>query len=115
MLSLWEIIKVWWWLPLPFILWKPFSFLWLWWRTDKFLAGIDFVLLEIKIPKDVVKPIRAMEVVLDSLWQILYDPPDWWEKWVEGKVILSYSFEIVSLDSAVGLINTTKWKEQREV
>jgi len=54
-------------------------------------------LLEIKIPKEVLKPMRAMETVIDGLWQILYDPADWWEKWVEGKILLSYSFEIASI------------------
>lgn len=93
----WLIFKIWWWLPLPFILWRPFSFLWRWWRTDKFTKERKFILLEIKIPKEVLKPIRAMEVVIDGLWQILYDPADWWEKWVEGKVLLSYSFEIASI------------------
>ncbi len=93
----WQIIKSWWWLPVPFILWKPFSFLYLWWRNTVFLAKQKFVLYEIKIPKDVLKPIRAMETVMDHLWQILYDPPNWWEKWIEGKMLLSYSFEIVSI------------------
>jgi len=93
----WLIFKTWWWLPLPFILWRPFSFLWCWWRTDKFLKKTKFILLEIKIPKEVLKPMRAMETVIDGLWQILYDPADWWEKWVEGKILLSYSFEIASI------------------
>lgn len=95
--SIWQIIKIWWWLPLPFILWKPLSFLYLWWRSDCFLKTKKFVLFEIKIPKEVLKPIRAMESVIDGLWQILYDPADQWEKWVEGKILLSYSFEIVSI------------------
>ena len=94
----WVIIKNWWWLPLPFILWWPFSFLWLWWRTDLWLSKIKFILLEVKIPKEVLKPMRAMETVMDALWQPMYDPPDWWEKWVEGKKVLSYSFEIASID-----------------
>jgi len=94
---IWQIIKNWWWLPLPFILWRPFLFVWLWWRIDKFLAKQRMVLLEIKIPKEVVKPIRAMEVVMDGLHQTLYQPPDWWEKWIDGQVQLSYSFEIVSI------------------
>jgi len=98
--SVWAVIRVWWWLPLPLILWKPFSFLWLWWRTDIFLKKTKFILLEIKIPKEVLKPIRAMEIVIDGLWQIIYDPPDWWEKWIDGKIdpSLSYSFEIASIN-----------------
>ena len=96
--KVWEIVKVWWWLPMPFVLWPPFSFLWRWWRTEKFLKENPSIILEIKIPKEVIKPIRAMEVVLDGLWQILYDAPDpYYEKWIEGKVICSYSFEIVSI------------------
>jgi len=95
--SVWQILKNWWWLPLPFILWWPLSFLWLWWRRDIFLKKTKFILLEIRIPKEVLKPIRAMETVIDGLWQILYDPPYFWEKWIEGKKILSYSFEIVSI------------------
>lgn len=95
--QVWQIFRTWWWLPIPFILWWPFSFLWKWWRTDKFLKKTKFILLEIKIPKEVLKPIRAMEVVAEHLWQIMYDPADWWEKWVEGKILLSYSFEIASI------------------
>jgi len=98
LIKAWEILKVWWWLSLPFILWPPFSFLWKWWRTQIFLAKNKKILLEIKIPKEVLKPIRAMEVVLDGLWQILYDPADTYEKWIEGKIIVSYSFEIASID-----------------
>lgn len=97
--SLWEVIKVWWWLPLPFLLWKPFSFLWHWWRTEKFLKETRFILLEIRIPKEVLKPMRAMETVIDGLWQILFDAPgDFFEKHIEGKIILSYSFEIASIN-----------------
>ena len=95
--SVWQVVKAWWWLPLPFILWRPFSFLWIWWRTDKFLATQKFTLLEIKIPEEVLKPIRAMETVMIGLRQTLYDPPDWWEKWIEGKIQLTYAFEVVSL------------------
>jgi hypothetical protein len=100
--SAWEIIKIWWWLPIPFLLWKPFSFIWLWWRTDCFLKDKKFVLFEVKIPKEVLKPIRAMENVIDGLWQVLYDPPGfWWEKWIEGKVLLSYSFDIISVEGDI--------------
>lgn len=95
----WEIVKVWWWLPMPFILWWPFSFLWKWWRSEKFLDSSPMILIEIKIPKEVLKPIRAMEVVLDGLWQIAYDEAGTpFERWIEAKFSLSYSLEIVSID-----------------
>ncbi len=97
----WQIIKSWWWLPIPFILWKPFSFLYLWWRNTVFLSDKEFVLFEITMPRDVLKPIRAMETVMDHLWQIVYDPANWWEKWIEGKILLSYSFEIVAESNTI--------------
>ena len=97
--DVWEIVKVWWWLPVPFILLQPFLFLFRWWRTEIFLEKHPFILLEIKIPKEVLKPIRAMEVVLDGLWQIVYDAPGTlYEKWIEGMIVLSYSFEIISVE-----------------
>jgi hypothetical protein len=93
----WQIFKAWWWLPLPFILWKPAKFFWRWWRIDTWLAKQKMILLEIKMPKDVVKPIRSMETVMDSLHKIIFKPPDWWETWVDGEIQLSYAFEMISI------------------
>jgi hypothetical protein len=56
------------------------------------------VLLEIKMPRDVLKPIRSMEQVFSSLWAQCYDPPDWWEKWWEGKQNDSLQIEIASIE-----------------
>jgi len=95
---IWQIVKNWWWLLLPFILWRPFYFLLKWWRIDRFLNKQKMILLEIKMPKDMLKPIRAMEVVMAGLRQAFYDTPgSWWERWVEGKVQLSGCFEIASI------------------
>jgi len=55
------------------------------------------VLLEVKMPKEVLKPIRAMEQVFSSIWAQAFDPADWWEKWVEGKQLDSVQLEIISL------------------
>ncbi len=93
-----EVFKSWWWLPLPFILWRPFLFLWLWWRNDAWMKNQKFIILEIMIPKEVLKPMRAMETVMLALRQSIYQPPDWWEKWIEGQVQLSYGFEIASIE-----------------
>lgn len=92
-----DVIFNWWWVVLPILLYRPFLFLWLWWRREGWFSKLKFVLLEVKIPKEVLKPLRAMEQVFSSFWGNIYDPPDWWEKWVEGKVLLSISFEIVSI------------------
>jgi len=56
------------------------------------------VLLEIRMPQEVLKPIRAMEQVFSAIWGNILDPPDRWEKWIEGKSLLSVQIEIVSLN-----------------
>jgi hypothetical protein len=95
---LWQFISAWWWLPAPFILWKPASYFWLWWRREIWLKTVYRpILLEIKIPKEVLKPIRAMESVMAALHGVVYHPPDWWEKWIDGQLQTSLSFDIVSV------------------
>ncbi len=44
-----------------------------------------------------LKPVRAMEQVLSSIHGIVFHPPDWWEKWIDGQVQTSLSFDIVSV------------------
>jgi len=56
------------------------------------------VVLEVKLPKEVLKPIRAMEEVFASIHGGTYKPADWWEKWIDGEVQLSTNFELVSVD-----------------
>jgi len=92
-----EVFGNWWWVPLPFLLWKPFIFLYLWWREEIWLNKQKMVLLEVKLPKEITKPIRAMETVMASMHAAIYHPPDWWEKWIDGQVQLSLSFEISSI------------------
>jgi hypothetical protein len=91
----WEIVKNWWWVIPPFILWRPFLFLWLWFRQEKWAKDQKFIMLEIKMPREVKRPFRAMEQVFAGWW-MLYDPADWWEKWIEGKYQFSMSIELVS-------------------
>ncbi|MCD5397238.1 MAG: hypothetical protein LRZ96_01485 [Candidatus Pacebacteria bacterium] len=94
---IWGVFRVWWWVILPFIVIRPFLFLWLWWRNEVWSKKQKSILLEIKLPKEVSKPIKAMETVFSGLW-VIYDPCNWKEKWIEGKYLLSFSLEIVSID-----------------
>ena len=96
----WQIIRNWWWLPLPFLLWRPLTFLWIWWRQGKWDATQKRVLLEIKVPKEVLKPIRAMEHVFAGIHS-LHDVVVWREKWIEGQFQLSISLELVSIGGDV--------------
>lgn len=95
-----DFIKAWWWVPLPFFLYRSFEFLYLWWRQEAFDSKIERILLEIKPPVEVLKPLKAMETVFAGLWNI-YDPANPREKWLEGKFVLTMSLEIVSIEGEV--------------
>lgn len=56
--------------------------------------------MEIKMPQDVQKPMKAMEDVFSGLWQ-MHDPANPREKWLEGKYQLNFSIEIVSTEGIV--------------
>lgn len=65
---------------------------------ELWLAEQKYVLLELKIPKDVLQPLKAMDQVFSGLWGSIYDPPDWWETWIEGKIQHAYGLEIVCIN-----------------
>jgi hypothetical protein len=100
LLAFFGIIKAWWWLPLPIVLFFPLKFLYLWYIQDKWGEKIEWIMLEIKIPKEIERPMKAMEQVMSYLW-MFYDPADFKEKWIEGKYLLAISFEIASIDGVV--------------
>lgn len=81
---------------MPVVLWRPLLFLYLWSRIEHFLSLQKPVLLEIKLPKEILKPVRAMEQVIASIHGAINAPPDLWEKWIDGQVTLSVYFEILS-------------------
>ena len=92
-----KIIAAWWWVLPPIVLfhfWKP---LYLWFINEKWASKIKFVMLEVKLPQEITRPIQAMEQVFSHLWS-LYDPANFKEKWIEGKMLLSFALEIVSID-----------------
>lgn len=97
-LFLWQIIWTWGWIFIPFILWPVVSSQWLFYRNVMWAVNKNpQILLEVKIPEEMEKPIRAMDVVFSGIWQ-LYGPPNWFEKWWEGQFDYSFSLEITSIE-----------------
>ncbi|OGZ17503.1 MAG: hypothetical protein A2Z78_00905 [Candidatus Nealsonbacteria bacterium RBG_13_36_15] len=97
---IWQIFKTCWWVILPFLLINPFLSFWLWWRNTIWLSKIKWIFLEIKLPKESLKPIKAMEYVMNG-FHAIYDPPDWRQKWIDGQYPLWLSLEIVGLGGEV--------------
>jgi hypothetical protein len=101
----WVFLKAWWWAIAPLVLIKPFLNMWLWWRIETWLSTVyKPILLEIRIPKDSLKPIRAMENVIASIHAVVYQPPDWWEKWIEGQVQTTVFLEVISVGGEIHFI-----------
>src|SRR3989344_6099445 len=90
----------WWWLFLPFILLRPAIYFWKWWREEIYSSKQRYIFVEIKMPQDVQKPIKAMEDVFSGIWQ-MHDPANPREEWLEGKYQLHLSIEIVSTEGVV--------------
>lgn len=102
--TIWLIFKNWWWFFLPIILVFPFKSLYLWWiRWDVWYKKHKWILLEIKPPKEILKPFRAMENVFSMIWGI-YDGANWRERWCEGELTKGpfwLSFEIASIGGKI--------------
>ncbi len=97
------VLKAWWWVPLPFLLVQSAWKAWLHWRRLKNYKERDWILLEIKLPEEIRKPIRAMEDVFTSMYGVAleHSPSVKREEWIEGedsKLYTTFSLEIVGID-----------------
>lgn len=94
------ILGSWWWVFLPLILYFPAKALYFYWvRWHVWYPKQGWVILELKPPKEILTPIKAMEDIFNVLWGI-YGSPNWREKWCEGQLTCGsfwLSFEIISL------------------
>lgn len=108
----WQIFEAWWWVALPFLLWRPFEFFWLYSRSERWDSTIKRIVLEIKMPIEVLKPIKAMEQVFAGFHGI-HDVITWREKWLEGQFQLSIALEIVSIDGEAHFFIRTPERDRK--
>jgi len=90
-----EFIKIWWWVALPFIFYYLFRKVYLWRLKKQWGRQQKAKILQIKMPEEVKRPMKAMEQVFSHLWS-LYSSPDFKDKWLEGKGYPQFSVEIAS-------------------
>jgi hypothetical protein len=74
--------------------------LWFQYRRAQYLAKQTYVLLEIKLPREIFKSPRAMEFCIAGMFQTVGEA-NWFEKLWKAQVRASFSLEIVSIDGAV--------------
>jgi len=89
------------WLPpvLIFILWR----VWLQYIRAKYISNIDWVTFEFKLPKEITKSPKAMEIVLGNLFAQAYEGPNWARYWL-GHVRSWFSLELVATEGKVRFI-----------
>ena len=87
------------------VIWAPLLFTWaaaVLWRAyvqAKFISALDFIMLEVKLPRDIEKTPLAMELVLQSMYQT--SQGTWYDQWVKGKVRVWFSLEMISEEGHV--------------
>lgn len=75
-------------------------YLWHHYRQERFIAGIKWVLLEIQVPRDVIKTPAAMELVFSNAFYHR-SRKGFWEEYMIGAPWLWFSLEMVSIDGRV--------------
>jgi hypothetical protein len=74
--------------------------LWHHYRQEQFIMGIKWVLLEIQVPRDVIKTPAAMELIFSNAFYHK-SGKGFWEEFIIGAPWLWFSLEIVSIDGRV--------------
>ncbi|MEK7628150.1 MAG: hypothetical protein AAB421_01890 [Patescibacteria group bacterium] len=85
---------------LPIFLCSVFWNLWIAYRRAQFIVSQDVMVLEIKIPREIEKSPRAMELVFAGL-AISSGEGTFIDRWINGKVRPWFSFEIVSIGGRI--------------
>jgi len=88
--------------------------LWVHYVQQDFISGIDFVLLEIVPPRDVLRSPKAMELFFTNAlyhWSMKGGREEWWQ----GAVWFWFSLEIVSIDGQVHFYIRTPKKFKKMV
>lgn len=96
---------------LPFVLASIFWPMWIHYIRNAFFASLKYTLLEIKLPLEISKSPAAMEVVIDSFWQIGGETTFIDRNWT-GKTRPYYSLELVSIEGDVHFYIWTRESEK---
>lgn len=84
-----------------FVLFDAFRSLWLFVRQERFKRSDEFVLLEVRIPREVRKSPQAMEEVLVAFHSMRNAPGTFKEKYLDGEITRWVSLELVSFGGEV--------------
>ncbi len=104
-----------WWLAIPLIIVVIIRD---WWRihiVDEYISKLDWVLLEISIPKENLRSVKAMEQVIGALHGAYSFGLRFKQRWLEGVVEDWFSLEIVGFADGVHFYIRTRLKHRKLV
>lgn len=90
----------WWWLVAPCVLFALLYTLWENYVKIKYLTSLEWVLLEVRIPKIILKTPKSMENIFTSMHAIA-TYVGWYDKTFHGKVQNWASFEVVGTNGSI--------------
>lgn len=93
-----------------FILWEY----WITYRRTQFLSKQTYVLLEVKLPRELFKSPKAAEFFITGLYTTLGES-NWFEKYWKGQLRAWFSLEIVSIDGAVHFFIWTRAGSKNQI
>ncbi len=96
-----DFLKRTWWLWFFIIIFRLFLETWLHWRQEVFKEDINWVLLELKIPRLIEKSSKSMEQVLAALHSLRNSPGNLREIYWGGEVTRWTSLELVSFGGEI--------------
>lgn len=92
----------------PIFLGYLFWHQWMHYVQGRYISRINWIMLEIKLPKETNKSPLAMEIALNALYQST-GKIEWWDKYWKGKVKDWFSLEMVSLEGQIKFFIRTPW------
>lgn len=96
-----HILAISWWVLIPlglFFVWREF---WVWGLNRMWKKSIEWVLLEIKIPRNILKTPKAMENIFATLHAVYATEPGFEDIYFKGSHLLWFTFELVGYAGGV--------------
>lgn len=86
---------------MPVVLAIAFFSTWMYYIRRVYWQGIDWILLEIKPPRDIERTPKIMEQVFAGFWGIFGTVGNKYEKYVLGKIQDYFTFELVGINGEI--------------
>lgn len=94
--AIWKLAIIW----APLLLGWLAYFLWHHFVVERFISGIEFSVLEVTVPREMKRPLQAMELFFSNALYHMSGKGGWETYW-QGAVHFWYSLEIAGIDGKV--------------